>query len=193
MQQAYLKAQNTDSEDYFGTSLAIDGNALAIGAPFEDSSSDDPSNNSAVDSGAVYIFTRTGSSWFARAYVKASNPGSGDRFGVSTNLVGRGLLVGADREDSSGRGLNGAPDESAEKAGAAYFFIGENATWSEMFYIKASNTNADDRFGSGVALSERALVVVAPKEQSAATEINPGENAENDNSANNAGAAYVFE
>ena len=60
--QAYIKASNTDEADEFGHSLSLssDGNTLAVGAPFEDSSATgiegDESDNSLLDAGAVYVF-----------------------------------------------------------------------------------------------------------------------------------------
>jgi hypothetical protein len=59
-QQAYVKASNTGALDEFGTSLALSGNTLAIGAYFEDSNATgiggNQSDNSAQDSGAVYVY-----------------------------------------------------------------------------------------------------------------------------------------
>lgn len=67
-QQAYLKADNADAEDEFGTSIAIDGDTLAVAAPGERScgythpptGSANPANNGCEGAGAVYIFTRRG-------------------------------------------------------------------------------------------------------------------------------------
>jgi hypothetical protein len=62
-QQAYLKASNTSTSDFFGYffgySVALSDDTLAVGAPFEDSNATgvngDQSSNSALDSGAVYV------------------------------------------------------------------------------------------------------------------------------------------
>ena len=65
-QQAYVKASNTGATDSFGASIALsaDGNTLAVGAGGEDSSATgingNQADNSAGDSGAVYVFTRSG-------------------------------------------------------------------------------------------------------------------------------------
>src|SRR6478736_10195155 len=87
-QQAYLKASNTEAGDQFGVIMALDGDTLAVGAQFEDSSATgvnahNESDNSAKDSGAVYVFTRTAGVWTQQAYLKASNTGEGDQFGVN--------------------------------------------------------------------------------------------------------------
>jgi hypothetical protein len=192
-QQAYLKAANAEQGDFFGTSVSVEGNTLVVGAPEEDSASSDPGSNGASSAGSAYVFTRTGSSWFARAYLKASNPGADDQFGFSVSLAGRGALVGALGEDSSTTGLGGAVDEGSSRSGAAYLFVGAGDDWSELHFIKASNTDSNDQFGVGAALGPRGLVIVAPSESSDATGINGGASAENDNSALNAGAAYIFE
>src|SRR4030095_4000846 len=62
-QQAYLKASNTEAGDQFGVNVALVGNTLVVGAQFEHSSATgvnahNESDNSAKDSGAVYVFTR---------------------------------------------------------------------------------------------------------------------------------------
>src|SRR4029077_6291601 len=78
-QQAYLKAFNTRLNEQFGWALAIssDGNTIAVGAHLEDSGAKgingDESDFSAEDSGAVYIYSRNGTTWSPAAYVKASN------------------------------------------------------------------------------------------------------------------------
>jgi hypothetical protein len=77
-QQAYIKASNTGAGDRFGWKVAVAGNALAVSAPDEDSNSPgingDQANNSTADAGAVYVFTRIGTTWNQQAYIKASNP-----------------------------------------------------------------------------------------------------------------------
>src|SRR6185436_1598141 len=59
-QQAYLKASNTGTGDGFGHTMALSGDTLVVAAGNEDSNATgvngDGSNNSATDSGAVYVF-----------------------------------------------------------------------------------------------------------------------------------------
>ncbi|MCP4446605.1 MAG: hypothetical protein GY811_14855 [Myxococcales bacterium] len=59
-QQAYLKASNTDEDDYFGGSVSLDGGMLAVGALGEDSSAvgvdGNQADNSAAQAVAVYVF-----------------------------------------------------------------------------------------------------------------------------------------
>lgn len=200
-QQSYVKASNTDANDRFGWSLALttDGNTLAVGAIGESSNATgidgDQTDNSLSESGAVYVFQRNASSiWSQQAYVKASNTGSSDQFGYSVALSGDGdtMSVGARYEDSSATGINGdQSDNSAQASGAVYIFTRSGNSWSQQEFIKASNTNFFDSFGSDVALSEdgNTLVVGAPLESSNATGID-GDQV--NNLATNSGAVYVF-
>jgi len=130
-QGAYIKASNTGKDDWFGYSvtLSADGNTLAVGANGEDSKATgvggDESDDSAKDSGAVYIFTRSDSNWSQQAYVKASNTGAGDLFGRSVTLSAAGdkLGVGAHHEDSKATGVGGdGSDDSVIESGAVYVF-----------------------------------------------------------------------
>lgn len=199
-QQAYVKASNTQGSDEFGRSVTLsgDGNTLAVSAYGEDSSATgiggDQADNSASSAGAVYVFTRSGSTWSQQAYVKPSSTDAGDRFGYSVALSGDGntLAVGADAESSSGTGINGnQADNSASSAGAVYVFTRSGGTWSQQAYVKASNTEAIDNFGYSVALSSdgNTLAVGANVEDSNATGIG---GSQTDNSASNSGAVYVY-
>lgn len=184
-QQAYVKPSNTNAGDEFCTALALsaDGNTLAVGAPRKS----DPFSQQ----GAAYVFTRTGTTWVEQAYLKASNPGGDDHFGsaVALSADGSTLAIGARFERSAARGVGGDPnDNTLFHAGAAYVLTRTGTAWSHRAYVKASNTEGEDEFGSAVALSAdgRTLVVGAPGEDSS-TRGN-----EQDNAGGNSGAAYVF-
>jgi hypothetical protein len=85
----------------------------------------------ASQSGAVYVFSRSGGVWSQQAYVKASNTGAGDQFGWSVALSADGntLAAGAHREDSGATGVNSAPDEAAADSGAVYVYAGSSMPW----------------------------------------------------------------
>ena len=175
-QQAYLKASNTEAGDHFGTSVALSGDTLAVGAKQEDSNATgttgtqvEQDNNSAANSGAVYVFTRTGNDWSQQAYVKASNTEAGDKFGFSVALAGDSLAVGAYLEDSAATGIGGdETNNSGLNRGAVYVFTRNPATgvWSQQAYVKASNTGAQTSFGYSVALAGDTLAVGASYEDS---------------------------
>jgi uncharacterized delta-60 repeat protein len=193
-QQAYLKASNTGPDDRFAESVAIAGDTVVVGAAGEDSNATgmngNQSDNSATDSGAAYVFVRSGTTWTQQAYLKASNTGSGDRFGESVAVSGDTVAVGANGEASNAAGVNGnQADNSATAAGAGYVFTRSGTTWTQQAYLKASNAGSLDGFGASVAVSGDTVAVGANGEASNATGVN-GNQA--DNSLPGAGAAYVF-
>ena len=200
VQQAYIKASNTDADDLFGINVALsaDGSTLAVGAYLEDSIATgvggNEGDNSAMDAGAVYVFTRVGTTWSQQAYIKASNTDANDRFGdrVALSADGSTLVVGAYLEDSAATGIGGnEADNSALEAGAAYVFTRTGTTWSQQAYLKASNTDAQDLFSYSLALSGdgSTLAVGALQESSGSTGIGGNQT---DDGAMNAGAVYVF-
>lgn len=198
-QQAYIKASNTETDDRLGVSVAISGNTLVVGADREASNATglngDQSNNGASFSGAVYVFTRSGSIWSQQAYLKASNTEMFDQFGRSVAIAGDTLVVGAVGEDSSATGVNGdQSDNTGAGAGAVYVFTRSGNTWSQQAYLKASNTDIaglglGDNFGSSVAISGDTVIVGAESESS----NTPGvDGDQSNNSTESAGAVYVF-
>ena len=193
-QQAYIKASNTDPEDYFGESVSLDGDTLVVGAGAEGSNATgidgNQNNNDAQSSGAVYVFVRDGDTWTQQAYIKASNAEAGDLFGNSVSLDGDTLVVGALGEDSNATGIDGDQNNNdASTSGAAYVFVRDGDTWTQQAYIKASTTDAFDYFGESVSLDGDTLVVGAGDEDSSATGIDGDQN---NNDASTSGAAYVF-
>jgi len=193
-QQAYLKASNTEKNDFFGSSVAVYQDTVAVGAYGEDGNSaginGNQNNNSAADAGAVYVFTRSGSTWSQQAYIKASNPGPQDFFGESLALDGDTLVVGATGEDSSATGTDGDQNaDSALESGAAYVFSRSGNTWTQSSYVKALNTGAGDLFGTSVAVYQNTVAVGAPGEDSNATGVNGDQS---NNSSIDSGAAYAY-
>ncbi len=144
-QQAYLKASNTNASDGFGCNVALEGDTLAVGAPFEASNATgvngDQADNSAPSAGAVYVFTRTAGVWTQQAYLKASNTEAGDEFGISVALAGDTLVVGANGEDSNATGVNGnEANNNRAGSGAVYVFTRTGGVWTQQAYVKASNS-----------------------------------------------------
>ena len=191
VQQAYLKASNTGADDRFGGAVGINGDTVVVGAIGESSSTtgvNSTPDDAASFAGAAYVFVRSGGSWTQQAYLKASNAGWGDQFGISVGIDGDTVVVGANREDSSTMGVNSTPDEAASEGGAAYVFVRSGGVWTQQAYLKASNTGLDDQFGISVGISGDTVVVGARNEDSSTT----GVNSTPDDAARNAGAAYVF-
>jgi hypothetical protein len=219
-QQAYVKPSNTDVGYRFGSSMGLssDGSTMAVGAPGEPSSAAGVDGNQAdvqdPGAGAAYVFSRAGGRWSQEAYLKASNTGESDGFAwtVALSADGATLAVGAPFEDSGATGVNGdQADDSVTDAGAGYRFVRAGGTWSQVAYLKASNSRAafDSMclrpqkqygfpcsgplagFGMSVALSGDASTLAA----GAVGDVSgaPGVNGDQwDTSAQGAGAVYVF-
>ena len=102
---------------------------MAVGAGEEASNATgvggNQADNSAGFSGAVYLFTRSGSDWSQQAYIKASNTGISDFFGQSVALSADGntMAIGAVQEGSNATGVGGnQSNDSASHAGAVYLY-----------------------------------------------------------------------
>lgn len=167
---------------------SLDEDCLATGANPEGCDNDMKADRSA---GAAYVFARNGGIWSQQAFLKASNTRPADWFGSRLALSGDGRVaaIGAALEGSSARGIDGRQDEdSAPDSGAVYYFIRAGTVWRQAAYIKASNSEAYDEFGSSLALSRdgRLMVVTSKSEDGGGRGVNPNQD---DNSAEEAGAA----
>ena len=192
--QAYLKASNTGDFDTFGWSLALSGDTLVVGSPREGSAATgvdgDGANDLALQSGAAYVFVRSGQTWSQQAYLKPSNTGVSDWFGGDVDISGDTIVVGAPFESSAASGVGGDEgDNSAQFAGAAYVFVRSGQSWSQQAYLKASNTGAGDQFGGAVAVDGDLIVVGARYEDSAASGVGGNQAS---NAIEDSGAAYVY-
>ncbi|WP_417389767.1 Calx-beta domain-containing protein [Gimesia sp.] len=138
-------AANTD----FGVAVSIYDDLLVVG----------DSRNAAhgSNSGAVYIYTRSGDSWIdtapAETKLTASDAGSNSYFGGSVSTNGSEIVVGSHQAQEHGTGT-----------GAAYLYSRNGADWSTLppDEIKLTGTAAYDYFGTSVSLSDQRLVVGAP-------------------------------
>lgn len=193
-QQAYLKASNTGEFDSFGSRVAIHEDTLVVGAPGESSAAlgtnGDQSDNTASSAGAAYVFVRENGVWSQQAYLKASNTGVNDRFGLAVAVTGDWVAVGSRMEDSDSVGIDGpGTNDRALESGAVYLYKRVGTMWSHDAYIKSSNSEAGDGFGRSIAAWGGRFVVGAPFEDSAATGV---DGTQSDNSSECSGAAYVF-
>ncbi|MBI4578417.1 MAG: Ig-like domain repeat protein, partial [Planctomycetes bacterium] len=129
--------------EYFGNSVAIDGDTIVVGAYNDDVGSND-------DQGSAYTFVRQGDSWRPSAQVAASDGAADDYFGNSVAVDGDTLVVGA-KEKSNGRG-------------AAYVFArnqGGADNWGQVKKLTASDGAGGDYFGTSVAIDGDTIVVGA--------------------------------
>jgi hypothetical protein len=206
VQQAYVKASNTDASARFGAmfgyavGLSADGNTLAASAYDEASSAREI--NGVMDkgrpgSGAIYIFTRTGTTWAQTAYLKAHNAETQDSLGydLAISQDGNTVVGGAGDEDCYTGGINPPGCDHDMKldssTGAIYVFARKNDKWSEEAFIKASHPGKEDWFGSRLALSGdgSTIAVSAHLEDGNSKGINGNEV---DRTAEDSGAIYLF-
>jgi hypothetical protein len=112
-------------------------------------------------------------------FLKAANAGAGDNFGDKVAISGNTVVIGAKFEDGSATTIDGADDDAAPTAGAAYVYVynANTLAWEQQAYLKASNGEGGDRFGADVAIDGDIIVVGAENE---------------DGAGGNSGAAYVF-
>ena len=141
-QQAKLTATDSAASDYFGRSVSLSDNSLAIGAYGDDD------NGSA--SGSAYLFIRSNGVWSQQGKVTAADGAEGDQFGYSVSLSGDSLGVGAYGDDDNG-----------ESSGSAYLFTRNNGVWSQQAKLTADDGAAIDQFGISISLSGDSLAVAA--------------------------------
>jgi hypothetical protein len=173
-QQAYIKPSVSDVDDQFGYAVALssDGNTLAVGAPTRDSFG--------ADSGAAFVFTRTGTTWSQEAVVTSTAPGADDWFGASLALApaGDSLAVGAFQDDGIS---NTVPD-----TGAVFIFDRVGTSWGVGTVLREANQDPADAFGYSVAFADGdRLAVGAPNEDGDGT-------VQTNNAVTEAGAVFVF-
>jgi hypothetical protein len=143
-QQARLVAGDATADDWFGNSVAIDGDTAVIGAY-----ADDPAGT--PNAGAAYVFTRSGTSWSEQAKLIAGDPGYSADFGLSVAVSGDTAVIGTPENNNVG-GTN---------AGAAYVFTRVGTSWSEQAKLLAGDAADDDRFGWSVAVFGDTAVIGA--------------------------------
>ena len=148
-EQAILRASDAQAFDYFGTSVSIngDGTYIAIGAAYA------PAN---ARNGAIYVFTRSGSTWSQQAKLTASDGEGSDYLGwsIAISSDGKHIIAGARYED----GGSGNP---LSNAGAAYIFSRSGSSWSQAKKLSASDATASDVFGYHTAISNDGTYVMA--------------------------------
>ncbi len=147
-QQAVLLASDRSADDRFGGSVAIRGDTAVVGAWQAD-------NVGAVFSGAVYVFTRSGTAWTQQARLAPGDIVAGDAFGRSVSLGQDNLAVGADGCDAS----------PLSNVGAVYLFSRTGTTWFADGKLMLADRLDNDQTGAWVSLSG-ARVLCAPRTRS---------------------------
>jgi hypothetical protein len=149
--------------DNFGWSVAISGDTVSVGSPQHDADASGNVSGSVWDTGAVFIFKRSGVSWALEQKIIAQGVGgtlTSDQFGTSVAMDGDTIVVGTPGQDYDAAGIN-----TAFTAGAAYIYTRTAAVWTVQQKIVATGVNArkqDDFFGASVAISGETIVVGSP-------------------------------
>ena len=109
--------------------MSGDGNTAILNSSLEDSSgkgvNGKQDDDDAPESGAIYVFARTGTTWSQHYYVKSSNAEKYDEFGgsVAVSRDGRTIVASAHAEDGGSKGAGGnQADNSISESGAVYVF-----------------------------------------------------------------------
>jgi hypothetical protein len=131
--------------DLFGSSVAIDGTTLIVGAR------DNTPIQAQPAYGAAYVYEFNGATWSSQGKLTAADGASFDRFGWSVGISNNVVAVGA-RDDVTGVGIN---------AGSAYIFTRSGATWTQARQLAPADAATGDRFGASVALNSGQLVIGA--------------------------------
>jgi hypothetical protein len=141
-QQAKLTADDGASYDFFGTSVALDGETALVGAYRDDVGAN-------MDEGSVYVFTRSGTTWTQQAKLVASDGAAGDWFGYSVALNGDTALVGA------------CTTGTISQQGSAYVFSRSGTTWTQQAKLMPGDGVPRNFFGISVALDGNTALVGA--------------------------------
>ncbi len=137
-----LTADDGAAGDNFGSSVAISGDTVIVGAQWDDDNGD--------GSGSAYVFVLNGTTWNQQAKLTASDGAPEDWFGHSVAISGDTVVVGAHGDDDRGYG-----------SGSAYVFVRDGTTWTQQAKLTANDGAAADAFGWFVAVSEDTAVVGA--------------------------------
>lgn len=145
VESAYIKANDTNTNDEFGYSVSLDGDTLAVGAIEGDASF-------ANNTGAVYIYTRQpNDAWVLQQKVVSPSAHNSAEFGASVSLSNNSLAIGAKNQDSDTYGLEGA----------AYIYRRDGEEWTEQAIIRPSRPSDNLFFGHPVSLDGDTLAVGA--------------------------------
>ena len=168
-QVAKLTADDGAAEDYFGSSVSIDGDTVVVGA-----NGDDDNESS---SGSAYVFTRTtagdlASGWTQVAKLTAGDGAANDYFGYSVSIDGDTVVIGA-QETTTTKG---------DDSGSAYVFARDTAgdlasNWTQVAKLTADDGAASDYFGCSVSIDGDTVVI--------------GANGDNEKGSDS-GSAYMF-
>jgi hypothetical protein len=162
--QARVSAPDGSGSDLFGCGVALQGERLVVGAPYE--------STGARQSGAIYVFERSGGAWGAPSKLKASQPIQEGVLGASVALDGDTVIGGAHQFSGVAPGPSGP--------GSSYVFVHRAPGWVEQQKLVSSMPVDGGTFGWRVAVVGDTAVVSEP-------------HAEIIHRTTDSGAVYVFD
>ncbi|WP_394221453.1 FG-GAP repeat protein [Alteromonas gracilis] len=157
--QTIILAKDSEAFDNFGYSAVVDGNTLLVGAYKADI-------EGVADAGAAYVYVLGDHGWTQEAKLVANPHFAEDTLGGNVALSKDTAMLGVMMRDDKGK-----------DSGAVIAFERDKKVWAQTQIITAPDANAGDAFGQSISLTDKYLVVGAPK---------------NDTLGNDAGAAYIF-
>lgn len=143
-EQARLTASDRDVNDYFGHAVSVSSDTTLVGAYRDDTVV-------GSDSGSVYVYERNGSTWSEQAKLTASDAEASARFGNSVSLEGDTAAVGAYLHNHVG-----------QDSGAAYVFGRSGTTWTEQAKLTPNDAVGGDHFATSLSLSGSTVVIGSP-------------------------------
>ena len=143
LEESRLVADDYGSGSWFGLSVGIDGNRIAVGAPKVD-------NPGGAQVGRVFMFSLEGNEWQRTAALHADVPLRSSRFGALLQLHGTRMAIGAHSES----------DGDMENNGAAYLFYLNDGEWSQALRLVASDAHSNQHFGMGAVTFNGSQFVV---------------------------------
>lgn len=128
----------------FGSAIALSPTCAVIGAPNQDVS--------VPTAGTAYIFYGNANNWSFLKRVNASNPNTGDQFGISVAIDNDLILVGASLGNNA----------SSVDIGTAYLFQKDHNgpdQWGQIVFFASPYSTLSDYFGYSVSLSGDIIII----------------------------------
>jgi len=122
-EQAKLLGSGTTDDSQFGHSVDVSGDTMISGAISEDAVG--------TNSGAAYIFVRSGSSWTEQEKLLGADTAAFDGFGWGVAIEGDTAVVGAPVNTVGGK-----------RTGAAYVFVRSGTSWTQQAKLVALSVAA---------------------------------------------------
>lgn len=159
----YLGGVGTQTDQLRGVSISGDGSIIVAGSSYNDPNG--------TDSGAAYVFEKSGSTWTQFQKIVASDGAASDHFGASVSVSRDGSTIAV-----------GSPyDDTTTDQGAAYIFEKVGGTWTQVQKIVQSDTLANTSFGgTGVELTDDGTTILVGASF-------------HDTGGTNTGRAYIFD